>query len=220
MAENLFWAICRKIQRAGRSSWSTCPRSSKASTRCSRTRTSATSRCSSRCPTAGRSSSCSRSCRSIGSTSGRRGTPCSATSPATRDGKIDQFIDRRDVKKTLPLHPFNGEPYYLGAFLVGAYQEILGDLHNLFGDTNAVHVSLDDETANVRARARSSRATRSARCSTTSSSTPKRCWSKLRPRRRSRRQCRPHGRSAGRPPAEFYEEGLQGYTYLEDPNAD
>jgi arginine decarboxylase len=58
------------------------------------------------------------------------------------DGKIDQFIDRRDVKRTLPLHTFNGDPYYLGAFLVGAYQEILGDLHNLFGDTNAVHVSL------------------------------------------------------------------------------
>jgi len=59
------------------------------------------------------------------------------------DGKVDQFIDRRDVKRTLPLHPFNGEPYFLGAFLVGAYQEILGDLHNLFGDTNAVHVLLD-----------------------------------------------------------------------------
>jgi arginine decarboxylase len=60
------------------------------------------------------------------------------------DGKIDQFIDRRDVKKTLPLHSFNGEPYLLGAFLLGAYQEILGDLHNLFGDTNAVHVSLGE----------------------------------------------------------------------------
>ncbi len=60
------------------------------------------------------------------------------------DGKVDQFIDRRDVKKTLPLHLFTGEPYVLGAFLVGAYQEILGDLHNLFGDTNAVHVSLDE----------------------------------------------------------------------------
>jgi arginine decarboxylase len=59
------------------------------------------------------------------------------------DGKIDQFIDLRDVKRTLPLHTFNGEPYYLGVFLVGAYQEILGDLHNLFGDTNAVHVSID-----------------------------------------------------------------------------
>lgn len=59
------------------------------------------------------------------------------------DGKIDQFIDRRDVKRTLPLHSWNNEPYYLGAFLIGAYQEILGDLHNLFGDTNAVHVSTD-----------------------------------------------------------------------------
>jgi len=60
------------------------------------------------------------------------------------DGKIDQFIDRRDVKKTLPLHTLNDQPYYLGVFLVGAYQEILGDLHNLFGDTHAVHVSLDE----------------------------------------------------------------------------
>ncbi|HXE81618.1 MAG TPA: biosynthetic arginine decarboxylase [Vicinamibacterales bacterium] len=59
------------------------------------------------------------------------------------DGKIDQFIDRRDVKRTLPLHTFNGSQYVIGIFLVGAYQEILGDLHNLFGDTHAVHVSLD-----------------------------------------------------------------------------
>ena len=48
------------------------------------------------------------------------------------------------MKKTLPLHTFNGDPYYLGTFLLGAYQEILGDLHNLFGDTNAVHVQLDE----------------------------------------------------------------------------
>ncbi|HTM05244.1 MAG TPA: biosynthetic arginine decarboxylase [Vicinamibacterales bacterium] len=61
------------------------------------------------------------------------------------DGKLDRFVDRRDVKKTLPLHSIGDEqPYYLGVFLVGAYQEILGDLHNLFGDTHAVHVSLDD----------------------------------------------------------------------------
>jgi arginine decarboxylase len=59
------------------------------------------------------------------------------------DGRIDRFIDRRDVKRTLMLHSFNDEPYYLGAFLLGAYQEILGDLHNLFGDTNAVHVGTD-----------------------------------------------------------------------------
>jgi len=58
------------------------------------------------------------------------------------DGKVDQFIDRRDVKRTLALHDFDGKEYYIGAFLVGAYQEILGDLHNLFGDTNAVHVRL------------------------------------------------------------------------------
>jgi arginine decarboxylase len=61
------------------------------------------------------------------------------------DGKIDRFIDRHDVKRTLPLHVFRGEPYYIGVFLVGAYQEILGDLHNLFGDTNAVHVGLDED---------------------------------------------------------------------------
>ena len=59
------------------------------------------------------------------------------------DGKVDQFIDRRSVRRALPLHRFAGAPYYLGIFLVGAYQEILGDLHNLLGDTHTVHVSLD-----------------------------------------------------------------------------
>jgi arginine decarboxylase len=59
------------------------------------------------------------------------------------DGKIGQFIELRDVKSSLELHPFDGRPYYIGVFLVGAYQEILGDLHNLFGDTNAVHIALD-----------------------------------------------------------------------------
>ncbi len=63
------------------------------------------------------------------------------------DGKLDRFVDRRDVKRTLPLHTVNGKPYYLGVFLIGAYQEILGDLHNLFGDTHAVHVSLDEHGA-------------------------------------------------------------------------
>ena len=56
------------------------------------------------------------------------------------DGKVDEFIDRRDVKQVIRLHATTGEDYYLGFFLVGAYQEILGDLHNLFGDTNTVHV--------------------------------------------------------------------------------
>jgi arginine decarboxylase len=61
------------------------------------------------------------------------------------DGKIDKFIDHRDVKDVLELHPFDGSPYYIGMFLIGAYQEILGDLHNLFGDTDAVHVRVDGE---------------------------------------------------------------------------
>ena len=60
------------------------------------------------------------------------------------DGKMDQFIDLRDVKNTLELHVPNGQPYYIAVFLVGAYQEILGDLHNLFGDTNAIHVTLEN----------------------------------------------------------------------------
>lgn len=59
------------------------------------------------------------------------------------DGKIDQFIDLRDVKPVLELHALKpGESYYLGMFLGGAYQEIMGNLHNLFGDTNAIHIQL------------------------------------------------------------------------------
>ncbi|MFD1217049.1 biosynthetic arginine decarboxylase [Microbulbifer celer] len=62
------------------------------------------------------------------------------------DGKIDRFIDRQDVRKTLPLHPLKeGEDYILGTFLVGAYQETLGDLHNLFGDTNVVSVRIEED---------------------------------------------------------------------------
>jgi arginine decarboxylase len=62
------------------------------------------------------------------------------------DGKIDRFVSQRDVKRTLELHELKpGEEYYLAAFLVGAYQETLGDLHNLFGDTHVVHIRLHDE---------------------------------------------------------------------------
>jgi arginine decarboxylase len=133
------------------------------------------------------------------------------------DGKIDQFIDLRDVRNTLELHPFTGQPYYLGAFLLGAYQEILGDLHNLFGDTNAVHVSLDDdgqinldavikgdtvrevlqyvqysaEELTARMRKDVERAVRSGKISLDES----------------------------RQLLRFYESGLEGYTYLEEPHA-
>ncbi|MGK5088674.1 biosynthetic arginine decarboxylase [Bdellovibrionota bacterium FG-2] len=61
------------------------------------------------------------------------------------DGKVAKFIDLRDIKDTLQLHPLKaGEPYYLGFFLMGAYQDIMGDLHNLFGRVNEVHVFLDE----------------------------------------------------------------------------
>ena len=62
------------------------------------------------------------------------------------DGKIDMFVSGDGVSRTLPVHNLKpGEPYYLAVYLVGAYQEILGDLHNLFGDTNAVHVVCDGD---------------------------------------------------------------------------
>lgn len=62
------------------------------------------------------------------------------------DGEIRQFIDTHDIKKSLPLHSLKkDETYYIGVFLVGAYQETLGDLHNLFGDTNVVSIRFNDE---------------------------------------------------------------------------
>lgn len=61
------------------------------------------------------------------------------------DGKISSFTDLDINKATLELHELDSEPYYVGAFLVGAYQETLGDLHNLFGDTHAVHVAIDED---------------------------------------------------------------------------
>ena len=67
------------------------------------------------------------------------------------DGTIDNFIDVEEEKHTLEVHPIRGEePYFLGMFLNGAYQEILGDMHNLFGDTNAVHVRLSESGYQVR----------------------------------------------------------------------
>jgi arginine decarboxylase len=71
----------------------------------------------------------------------RRGTIQDVTCDS--DGKIERFIGERTPRPSLELHPFNdGDPYIIGIFLTGAYQEILGDLHNLFGDTNAVHIRL------------------------------------------------------------------------------
>jgi arginine decarboxylase len=64
------------------------------------------------------------------------------------DGKIGSFIDLQDVKDYVALHPLNKKPYYLGIFLTGAYQDIMGDLHNLFGRVNEVHVFLEKDEPN------------------------------------------------------------------------
>ncbi len=132
------------------------------------------------------------------------------------DGKIDQFIDRRDVRRTLPLHKFDGTPYFLGAFLIGAYQEILGDLHNLFGDTNTVHVDLSErgevileqivkgdtvhevlQYVQFNGRDLINRLQKAVEMAV--------------------REGRVDNQEAGRL-IKFYEEALNGYTYLEEPS--
>jgi len=130
------------------------------------------------------------------------------------DGKVDQFIDRRDVKKTLPLHAFNGEPYYLGAFLVGAYQEILGDLHNLFGDTHAVHVRVNDQNKPVLEAVIRGDSVKEVLAYVQFSSSQL-----LEQFRRDMEEAVMAGKigyeESGRL-LKYYEEGLYGYTYLED----
>jgi arginine decarboxylase len=130
------------------------------------------------------------------------------------DGKVDEFIDLRDVKDTLRLHTPNNQPYYLGAFLVGAYQETLGDLHNLFGDTNAVHVTLAEgggyELEYV------VKGDRVKDVLTYVEFEPNMLVNKV--RQAAERAVRT-GRFTFEQSAQFmrrYEEGLTGYTYLED----
>jgi arginine decarboxylase len=138
------------------------------------------------------------------------------------DGKMDRFVDRRDVKRTIPLHRYNGEPYYLGVFLVGAYQEILGDLHNLLGDTHAVHVRLADtsdegDSARVEQIIKGDTVNEVLRYVQFD---PEILMGKLRRDVEIAVHAgRMHDQQAGRL-LKFYEEALAGYTYLEDPNAD
>jgi len=131
------------------------------------------------------------------------------------DGKIDQFIDLRDVRNTLQLHPYEGQPYYLGAFLLGAYQEILGDLHNLLGDTNAVHVSIDDDGEYSIDDVVKGDTVREVLAYVQYSS--ERLLESL--RKDVERSVRV-GRlslSESKQLLRFYEQGLDGYTYLEEP---
>jgi arginine decarboxylase len=133
------------------------------------------------------------------------------------DGKIDKFIDHRNVKRTLKLHEPGEESYYLGAFLIGAYQEILGDLHNLFGDTNAVHIDLGpsgevnlattlegDSVEQVLEYVDFQRSILIERLQTAVENAMSNGRVSYEEARRS---------------LEFYEDGLDGYTYLEEPGS-
>ena len=132
------------------------------------------------------------------------------------DGKVDQFIDRRDVKKTLALHDYRGEDYYLGAFLVGAYQEILGDLHNLFGDTNAVHVRLSPAGDVILDEVIKGDTVREVLDYVQYKS--ENLVTRLRKSvEMAVRDGRMNYEESGRL-LRFYEDGLHGYTYLEDPH--
>lgn len=130
------------------------------------------------------------------------------------DGKIDRFIDRKDVKNVLELHPFTGEPYYLGIFLVGAYQEILGDLHNLFGDTNIVHVSIDpDEDYLIEAVIEGDSVTDVLRYV---HYTRDELMARLRRNTEAALRARRMTFEESRQLLQVYEHGLNGYTYLEE----
>jgi arginine decarboxylase len=130
------------------------------------------------------------------------------------DGKVDAFIDRRDVKRTLLLHTFTGGDYYLGAFLLGAYQEILGDLHNLFGDTNAVHVRLSPTGEVILDSVIKGDTVREVLNYVQFSSD-----SLVQTLRKDVETALREGRLTYEESGamlKFYEEGLHGYTYLED----
>jgi len=132
------------------------------------------------------------------------------------DGKVDQFIDRRDVKRTLALHEYTGQDYYLGSFLVGAYQEILGDLHNLFGDTNAVHVRLSPSGEVMLDEVIKGDTVREVL-----DYVQFKTDSLIAHLRRSVEAAVREGRLGYEESGKllrFYEEGLHGYTYLEDPH--
>ena len=130
------------------------------------------------------------------------------------DGKIDRFIDLRDVKDVARAAPAaTAQPYYIGIFLVGAYQEILGDLHNLFGDTNAVHVRARRRgRLHGRARGRGRLGRRGARA--TCSTTARELVEKV---RRTIEEALRNGEITLEESARLrkrYEQGLQEYTYL------
>ncbi len=133
------------------------------------------------------------------------------------DGKIDSFIDLRDVKKTLELHEYDGREYYLGAFLVGAYQEILGDLHNLLGDTNAVHVTVGENgEASIEEVVRGDTVREVLSYVQFNS---EELVAKLRKQVEGAMREKKLTLEEGTQLMRYYEDGMRGYTYLEEPSA-
>ena len=133
------------------------------------------------------------------------------------DGKIDAFIDLRDVKKTLELHEYDGQEYYIGAFLVGAYQEILGDLHNLLGDTNAVHVKLAEDGTPSIEEVVAGDTVREVLSYVQFSADE--LIAKLRKQVETAVREKKISLEESTQLMRNYEEGLRGYTYLEEPSA-
>lgn len=132
------------------------------------------------------------------------------------DGKLDTFIDRRDVRRTLNLHEFNGSPYHMAVFLVGAYQEILGDLHNLFGDTHAVHVDLEADNVILGAIVKGDTVSEVLNyVQFKDTELMDRLQAAV---EEAVRNGHINNQEAGRF-VKSYEEGLAGYTYLEGPTA-
>ena len=129
------------------------------------------------------------------------------------DGKVSEFIGcEPELGRTLPVHALDGRPYYMGVFLVGAYQETLGDLHNLFGDAHAVHIDMDGEQWSVGEVVRGDTIREVLR------------YVQYDPDELSRdleRECERAVRAGTMSVPErrilvnFYEDGLSGYTYLE-----
>ena len=130
------------------------------------------------------------------------------------DGRVDLYVDGEGVETSLPLHaPKQGEPYLLGIFMVGAYQEILGDMHNLFGDTDSVHVELmpNGKYELVQPRRGRHRGFGVALRELRTAGTDRRL-----PRQGRRRAGTSLSAKTARPILPKLNAGLKGYTYLED----
>lgn len=138
----------------------------------------------------------------------RRGTLQDVTCDS--DGKIDRFVGDKNGRPSLELHPFrDGDDYVLGIFLTGAYQEILGDLHNLFGDTNAVHVKLTERGYEITDMVHGDTVTEVLNYVQFGASTLLTTW------RRKVTSAKDISRSEANQFVAEYVAGLEGYTYLE-----